>query len=188
MDSRTKLRLSTTVLLLIFAYMLVSVNSTMVSRISKVVDIAPREITYQLHESEVFDFTNENLYVEPVIGIDGDIIPYDVIILAHVINGEAGSNWCKDEMLYGVGSVVLNRVFDKRFPNTVEEVVFQKGQYSCTRAGGGYYKEPCERAWKIAWELYENGTTWPKNVVFQAQFEQGDGVYKKIQNMYFCYK
>lgn len=174
-------------LLILTICTLLLVNDIMIKQSMKLAEAVPRTINIDLTESESFDYADEELYKEPVIGIDGEIIPYDVIILAHVINGEAGSNWCKDEMLYGVGSVVLNRVKDKRFPNTIEEVVFQNGQYACTW-DGNYDKEPCERAWRIAWDLYENGTTWPSNVIFQAQFTQGHGTYKQIQNMYFCYK
>lgn len=154
------------------------------------VESEPRQIEYSMMASEGPESPiDESKYIEPIIPSDPDewTIPNDVYILAHVLNGEAGSNWCSDEMIYGVGSVVLNRVKDKRFPDTIEGVVFQKGQYACTW-DGNYDREPSQRCWDIAWDLYKNGTTWPENVIFQAQFEQGTGVYKKIQNMYFCWK
>lgn len=112
---------------------------------------------------------------------------YELYIMAHVINGEAGSNWCSDEMMYGVGSVVLNRVNHKDFPNSIESVVFQRGQYACTW-DGNYNRVPCDRAWRIAEDLLRNGPTMPDNVVFQSQGIQGSGIYKQIQNMYFCYR
>lgn len=110
----------------------------------------------------------------------------DLYILAHLINGEAGADWCSDNMMYGVGSVVLNRVSHELFPDSIEEVVFQEGQYACTW-DGNYDKEPCERAWTIAELLLKNGSVLPENVIFQANFEQGDGTFLKEQNMYFCY-
>lgn len=110
----------------------------------------------------------------------------DVEMLAHLLNGEAGADWCSDEMVYYVGSVVLNRVNSDRFPDTLEEVIFQKGQYACTW-DGNYDKTPSERCYKIAEDLLINGSVLPSNVVFQAEFEQGSGIYKKVQNMYFCY-
>lgn len=41
--------------------------------------------------------------------------------------------------------VVLNRVWSDEFPNTIEEVIFQPGQFSVTEEGGRYYTtEPDE--------------------------------------------
>lgn len=108
-------------------------------------------------------------------------------MLAHLIGGEAGADWCKDEMLYYVGSVVLNRMNSKDFPNTMEGVIFQKGQYACTW-DGNYNRTPSERCYRIAEQLLTYGSVLPENVVFQAEFKQGSGVYEKVQNMYFCYK
>ena len=35
--------------------------------------------------------------------------------------------------------VVLNRVWSDEFPDTIEEVIFQRGQFSVTEEGGRYY-------------------------------------------------
>lgn len=52
----------------------------------------------------------------------------DVIILARVINGEArGENF---EGKVAVGSVILNRVKNDDFPDTIRKVVLQQGQFS----------------------------------------------------------
>lgn len=107
-------------------------------------------------------------------------------LLARLITAEAGSDWCTDELMYGVGSVVLNRVESELFPNTIEEVIYQKGQYQCA-SSGSINKKPCDRAKQVAINLMENGSIFPDDVVFQAEFKQGE-VYKKIQNTYFCRK
>lgn len=108
----------------------------------------------------------------------------DLYVLSHVIFAEAGNY--SEELQIGVGSVVLNRVADERFPDSIEEVVFQNGQYACTW-DGNYYKEPSEEAIAVATYLLENGSQYPKYVIFQAEFTQGDKVYKKVGNTYFCY-
>lgn len=108
----------------------------------------------------------------------------DLYVLSHVILAEAGNY--SEELQIGVGSVVLNRVADERFPDTIEEVVFQKGQYACTW-DGNYYKEPSEEAIAVATYLLENGSQYPEYVIFQAEFTQGDRVYKQVGNTYFCY-
>lgn len=111
----------------------------------------------------------------------------DIELMAHLLYAEAGSDWCSDELMYYVGSVALNRVESDIFPDTLEDVVYQQGQYACTW-DGGLYKEPNERAYRIARDLIENGSVLPANVVFQAEFTQGSGVYIQEQNMYFCYQ
>ena len=108
----------------------------------------------------------------------------DLYVLSHLICGEAeGCCW---DMKVSVGSVVLNRVKDSRFPNTIEEVVFQPGQYSCTW-DGNYYREPSEDTISAAKYLLENGSLMDESVIWQAEFIQGNGVYLQIDNMYFCY-
>ena len=108
----------------------------------------------------------------------------DLYILSHVICGEAEG--CGQDMKKAVGSVVLNRVKDERFPNSIAEVVFQEGQYACTW-DGNYYREPSQDTIDIAKDLLENGSAIDSSVVWQAEFVQGVGVYDQIGNMYFCY-
>ncbi len=108
----------------------------------------------------------------------------ELYIMSHLIMGEAeGESW---EHKLGVGSVALNRVKDSRYPNTLKEVVFQKGQYACTW-DGNYNKEPNKESIEAAKYLLENGSQLPEYCIFQAEFLQGDSVYKKVGNTYFCY-
>ena len=108
----------------------------------------------------------------------------ELYILAHVICGEAQS-YSDEEQLY-VGSVVLNRVNSDRYPDTIQGVVFQKNQYTCTR-DGNYYRTPTERNWANAKYLLENGSVLPANVVYQSGGKQGRGVYLKTSRHYYCY-
>ena len=118
----------------------------------------------------VFDYTSE-----------------DVELLAMLLTGECGSDWCSDEMLYYTGSVVLNRLNADDFPDTLYEVIYQKGQYACT-VDGNMYREIKERYYRIAEELLIYGSVLPADVIYQSEFEQGSEIYKKVQNMYFCYR
>lgn len=110
----------------------------------------------------------------------------DLYLLSHVINGEAGANWCTDTMRLYSGSVVLNRIKDSRFPDTIEEVIYQPGQYKCTW-DGNFDKPVTEGSMNAAIYLLENGSQLPENVVFQSEFPQGQGIYTKEMNLYFCY-
>lgn len=108
-------------------------------------------------------------------------------IMAHLINGEAGdqSNVCQQ----AVGQVVLNRVKDKNYPNTVKGVIFQKSQYACT-TDGNYYKKPSKKAYRNAKAVLKGKTVLsvPKKVIYQSQFRQGSGIWRKIGTETFCYK
>lgn len=105
-------------------------------------------------------------------------------ILARIIHGESGSNWCSDKMQLYVGSVFLNRVASEHFPNTFKEVAFQENQYSCTRQGSGYWQEPTERDYANARFLIKNGSQLDKDYLWQSNFKQGTDVIQE-QNMYF---
>ena len=94
----------------------------------------------------------------------------DLELLARIINAEAGG--CTDEHQLLVGNVVLNRVADSRFPNTIYEVIYQKGQYSPTW-NGAINKTPSQQAYNNAQRLLNGERFCPSNVVFQANFKQG---------------
>lgn len=130
-------------------------------------------------DSDTEEFGKEITYTPAKTYTDNDLY-----VLSRVIFAEAGNY--SEELQIGVGSVVLNRVTDERFPDTIEEVVFQDGQYACTW-DGNYYKEPSEEAIAVATYLLENGSQYPEYVIFQAEFTQGDRVYKQVGNTYFCY-
>lgn len=109
-------------------------------------------------------------------------------LMAHLIYAEAGS--CSEEAMRYVGSVALNRVKDDCFPNTLHEVVYQKKptiQYACI-VDGNIDKEPSAESYKIAEELLRYGSEIPESVVYHAEFKQGSGIWKCIENIKFCYK
>lgn len=112
---------------------------------------------------------------------------HDLEILAHVVAGEAMS--CDDKEQQYVASVVLNRVGHHLFPDTVQEVVEQPGQYGCIKNGvwKGVAAKPDQRCYDNARYILQNGPILPSNVVFQAQFAQGDGLYEETRWHKYCY-
>ncbi len=82
----------------------------------------------------------------------------DVYWLSHIINAEAGNQPMDGQI--AVGNVVLNRVADERFPNSVKEVVFDRrsgvAQFSPTADGsiGLTPDEDAVLAAKLAFEGY----------------------------------
>lgn len=114
--------------------------------------------------------------------------------LACAIYSEAGGDECSDECRIDVGDVILNRVKDPRFPNTIEGVLTAPRQYGTfsqtgvvwpARASNPGEKHAVERAYDIARQLLSgnHGELWGKGYVWQAEFEQGsegfwlDGLY-----------
>lgn len=58
----------------------------------------------------------------------------EIDLMAQLVWHEAGNQDMVGKML--VADTVLNRMESDRFPNTVEEVIFQKGQYTTARVLG----------------------------------------------------
>ena len=115
----------------------------------------------------------------------------DLHELSKVITNEAGSHWLPMDWKMMVGEVVLNRVASVEFPNTVYEVIHQRGQY----AGANRFKHltPYESCVEAAARLL-NGERLINNpsVVFQSNHRQGSGVYidlydRYLGHTYLCY-
>ena len=110
----------------------------------------------------------------------------DLWYLSRVIQSESG--YCSQEMQEAVGSVVLNRVGDERFPDSIPEVIEQPGQYSTVSWLAS--NEPTPEALAVAVDLLENGSKLPEDILYQANFPQGTYTYKTISTsystMYFC--
>jgi hypothetical protein len=111
----------------------------------------------------------------------------DFYELSHVIQAEAG--YCEREMMIGVGSVVLNRVKHEAFPNTVYEVIHQPGQYSTVSFLDS--QVPTALVEEVTDYLLRNGSEYPADVLYQANFPQGSAIYLTLSTsystMYFCF-
>lgn len=128
----------------------------------------------------------------------------DIRILTTIVFHEAGHT--TEQLRQYVAQVVLNRVEDSRFPDTVKGVITQPGQYSTKYAtveaanaiqatdskNGTYYYGICEDSVKAA---MMGQVEMPSNVLYQANFSQGKGVWKSVyfnsgwyaSTSYFCY-
>ena len=60
--------------------------------------------------------------------------------MAELVRCEAGNQCIEGKR--AVAAVIINRVESEQFPDTVEEVIFQKGQFSCM-TDGHYEKYKC---------------------------------------------
>ena len=115
----------------------------------------------------------------------------DVLLLAKVIYAEATEqpNLRELDRKY-VGSVVINRLKDGYWGNSLSKVIYAPGQYACANPYNRKFNSyPPEECIKIAKQLLL-GVSFgmPENVIFQAQFTQGSGIWKKVGVHYYCYK
>ena len=121
----------------------------------------------------------------------------DLDMLAMIIYQEAGSDLCQDSTRQMVGEVVLNRVADNRFPNTVDEVLTAEGQYGALcwtgivwprRAYTQQEAHAVQRAYVCAYGLLSNNVErlLPQDTVWQAGFAQGVETMAIQDGMYFC--
>lgn len=128
---------------------------------------------------------------EPEIEIDPD----ELEMLACVIYVEAGGDACSDETRMMVGNVVLNRVADDRFPDSIEEVLLQPYQYNTFSWDGIVWPERAsteaeahavQRAYECAERLLRGERVIDADVVWQAEFCQGSEIVAHQDGIYFC--
>lgn len=148
----------------------------------------PEELSEVLAEPEVTKYTK---------GIE-NYTQEDIDYVACTVYNEG---WCKTTPRHKdlIAAVIVNRVnFHKWFPNTVKEVIQQPNQYLPAYAEyGSYYMELAMNSghWEECCEIAERALRGeidcPENVVFQAEFLQGDGTYEigytSYSTTYFCY-
>ena len=90
-------------------------------------------------------------------------IDEDTYQLARIIHAEAKGESYSGKL--AVGNVVLNRVSSDQFPNTIEGVIFQSGQFSPVM-DGSIYNKPSNDAIKAAKELREGKRIFGTDVLF----------------------
>ena len=117
----------------------------------------------------------------------------DLEVLSKIIEAEAGMNWLDDYIRLCVGEVLMNRVASKDFPDTIREVAYQEGQYHHIKYGLFDEIVPTMKSVRTALRLLNGDRVInDKDVVFQANFPQGSGIYEIIHdnllgNTYLCY-
>lgn len=123
---------------------------------------------------------------------------YERDIVATVIYNEAWGG-CSDRHRELVAAVICNRVADPRFPDTIYDVVVQKGQYHPGYVNPQSIYGQKARADAAAWskcqaiadKALRGEVICDPGVLYQANFRQGYGVYEthytSYSTTYFCY-
>lgn len=161
---------------------------------------AVEEVQQDIPENEnLASNTTEMVYAEGDMSVQevpsiekAPYIPYtaeDVRVLARAayFEMEMAINRSNAEYIFKMTmSVILNRVTAPDFPSTVSSVVFSGGYAKRTQrlVNSGTIIPDILYVW--AEDLLKNGPNVPTNVIYQAGFKQGHGVYDKILGNYFC--
>lgn len=180
-----------------FVFLLFGAVECSTDVVARETDTQPSELSnvveYDLVECSALPVAAEDSVVEEPIVEDPPYSEEDLDLLSRLITAEMGASWVSDEIQLYVGSVVLNRLHSDLYPGeTIYEVIYQDGQYSPTWTGA-INNTPDERTIENAKKLLTDGSILPENVVFQANFKQGDGVYCEYYDevlgttTYFCY-
>lgn len=101
-----------------------------------VMGVEPEALVAEAIEEEaVADsiITTDGTCVEGVMNDPVEVTEEEYNILLHIVAAEAGGCDVYGQIL--VANVIFNRVNNNRFPDTIEEVVFQKNQFSPVTGG-----------------------------------------------------
>lgn len=103
-------------------------------------------------------------------GVLLSILPYEDAKRAHML----------------AGSVVIHRTnMNYKGANSIRDTIFAEGQYAETTLEKLDQPVP---DYVVEWaeELLEQGPIGPSDMIYQAEFEQGNGTYDEIHNQFFC--
>lgn len=108
----------------------------------------------------------------------------DYMLLAKIIQVEVGYESYEAQL--AVGSVIMNRVKDKRFPNTIRDVIYSRGQFPPAHNGLLDKSKPSESVLKAAKAVLKGENNVPGAVYFynpkvtKGQFWSNLTLVKKI--------
>lgn len=186
-------------ILLVIMIILIAAQVTLLSEVKAMVselnNKIPEIVVVEKHTNTI-PTTEETIHTEPTettsealsapvsYETDNDVSQSDIEMLACVIYQEAGGDTHCDECRRRVADIVLNRVADDRFPNSIYEVLTQKSQYGKfsttgivwpSRADNPGEKNAVERAYRIAEEVLagQHSDVYGEGYIWQATFKQG---------------
>ena len=119
--------------------------------------LIPQKISYAYENTSnndtLVESSTTNKQTKAVVNLTSE----QISLLSRVVEGEARGESYEGQV--AVAAVVLNRIKDSRFPNTIEEVVYQKNAFSIVQ-DGAINNEPTTSSKKAAIEaLYGQDPT-----------------------------
>ena len=118
------------------------------------------------------------------IGSD-DLTIEEILLMAKVMQLENGNN--SDLCVLLTGSVILNRRNSPEWPNTIQGVIYQKGQYADWTLRHLPTVKITERVMSLALKLVTHGTL-DEEIIFQSMHPELGHVKYKVDTDYFATK
>lgn len=110
----------------------------------------------------------------------------DIDLIAKITYLEAGNQSLTGQR--AVVEVILNRVLSPKFPNTVEEVIYQDNPVQFSTAKRASQATPSDTQYlAIEMTLKEVNPILEQDVLFFSTHENWREVYEQIGDHYFCY-
>lgn len=114
---------------------------------------------------------------------DINITDWEINEMASIIWLEARGESAEGQQ--AVAEVILNRVASPQFPNTVHDVLYQKGQFSTVKSIQN--AAPTEAQYKAICAALYGKPILPMDVVFFAARAENKNIWGRIGNHVFCY-
>ena len=123
--------------------------------------------------------------------LDEAPIAYDELeLLSRLIFASAGERLYSEEYRLCVGEMVLNRVASPEFPDTLSEVVFQRGQFPCVDEPEFADLRPSRACAEAALRLLLGERRLAPQVVYQSSWQIGPAFVRfydrRLGYTYFC--
>ena len=140
------------------------------------------------YETLVHGHDNETEFV-PGVHIGGLVIDPEedyynsVELMAKVVEAEAGNQNLLEKRM--VADVILNRVGDKDFPDTIVDAIFQENAFSVINNGMYEQVEVTEETWSAVW-MELNEVSYPELFYFcSTGYHKYGTPWNKIGDLYF---
>lgn len=105
-------------------------------------------------------------------------------LIAKILYLEANNQSTEGQQ--AVVEVILNRVVNSRFPNSVQEVIYQRGQFTSVNSLGR--AKPSAHTYEIVDQVLAGETNvLPTDVVYFSRGKANNRPYQKIGDHWFCY-
>lgn len=166
-------------------------DETCVIFVEKPVEQEPQEESEGL-EPTAADKTAQNIAGEQVVTLENpirptsrysDLTPEEIDLLARIVWLEARGECAAGQQ--AVAEVVLNRIASSQFPDTLDAVIYQKGQFStASRADQAI---PTTVQYEAIYAAMYGENILPMDVVFFATSPENDNLWGWIENHAFCY-
>lgn len=105
----------------------------------------------------------------------------ELVLLAKIIDIEAGHESFEGQV--AVGNVIVNRVASSLFPDTIEDVIYQPGQFPPAAKGMLENLEPDEDALKAAEAVLDGEMLVPGALYFYNPRVSGGGYFDKLETV-----